>query len=97
MKKYLYHNSPVWNRDSIGTYGLLTSADKTVDVTDPNVAGGIYLTDKPRFSQRIDTWRVKTSGLAIEEDYTGGPEDDKENWYVSFEDIPPDHLELWLP
>lgn len=68
-----------------------------MDTSDPNVAGAIYLTDRPRFSRGIDTWRIKIAGLLIEEDYTGIPEDEKERWFVSFEDIPADRLELWLP
>jgi len=89
----LYHHADPGNRESISKEGLQTKYARTVDVDDPMVTGEIYLSDKPRFGSS-DVWAVNVQGLPIEEDQTTAPEDEDENWYVIYQDIPRNRLRL---
>ena len=90
----LYHHSNRNNRQSILQHGLQTKYDQTVDLNEPGVIGGIYLSNKPEYGPRIDVWAVHVCGLPVEEDWTSVPEDPQENWYVCYQEIPPNRMNL---
>lgn len=94
----LYHHASRENRESIRRFGLLTKYDQTmVDSGDPNVSRGIYLTNKPDFSNKwIDVWEVDVRGMDLQDDWTTTPEDPYEKWHVVYQDIPPAKLKLKL-
>lgn len=87
--RFLYHHTSSANRDSITKNGILGRYDKTVDLSDPGAAGGVFLSDKPRHSPGTDVYKVNTHGHPVEPDWTGAPEDESENWYVTYKDIHP--------
>lgn len=90
----LYHNSPKQNRSSILKNGLLAKYDQTVELNQPGVIGGIYLSNKPTPSNNADTYEVDVSNLSIEDDWTTVPEDETEHWYVVYSDIQPNRIKL---
>lgn len=89
----LYHHSLPHHRQSILQFGLQGKYDQTVDLTDPDVVGGIFLTNKPKQS-KSDVWEVNVQGLPVEEDWSGQPEASDETWYVVYQDIPPNRIKL---
>ena len=94
MPSVLYHHSHPNNRQSILQHGLQGKYDQTVDLKEPGVVGGIFLSSKPNHSTRSDVWEVDVRGLHVEEDWSGQPEDPQENWYVVYQDIPPNRIKL---
>ena len=73
-------------------HGLQVSYDQTVDLNEPGVVGGIFLSNKPTFSTKTDVWEVNVLGLPVEDDWSSVPED--ENWYVIYQDIPVNRIKL---
>lgn len=94
MPTVLYHHSNPKNRQSILQRGLKGEYDQTVDLKEPGVVGGIFLSNKPNYSTRSDVWEVDVRGLPVEDDWSGQPEDPDENWYVVYQDIPPNRIKL---
>jgi hypothetical protein len=94
--RYLYHHTSPEHRDSIMQHGLLADRDETADLDDPDVTGGSFLTTDPNPRDNSDVWRVDTHRLPRppEEDYTGFPEHDDENWFWVPGGVPPHALNL---
>jgi hypothetical protein len=90
----LYHHSRPNNRQSILQHGLQGKYDQTVDLEQPGVVGGIFLSSKPDYSTNSDVWEVDVCGLPVEDDWSGQPEDQQENWYVIYQDIPSSRIRL---
>lgn len=90
----LYHHSHPSNRQSILRHGLQGKYDQTVDLEEPVAVGGVFLSDKPNHSPKRDVWVVDVRDLPVEEDWSGQPEDENENWYVVYQDIHPDRIRL---
>ncbi len=90
----LYHHSHSHNRQSILSNGLQTKYDQTVDLEEPGVIGGIFLSKKPDYSSKSDIWEVNISGLVVEEDWSGQPEDLEDTWYVIYQNISPSRILL---
>ena len=93
----MYHMSPVSNRQSILQHGLQGKYDQTVDMSQPGVTGGIFLSTHPNPTTNSDVWQVDVRGLPLEEDWSTSvpdeaPED--ERWYVVYQDIPPNRIKL---
>lgn len=93
----MYHMSPVANRQSILQFGLQGKYDQTVDLSEPGVVGGVFLSTHPNPSLNTDVWQVDVRGLPLEEDWSTtvpaeSPED--ERWYVVYQDIPPNRIRL---
>ena len=93
----MYHMSPVANRQSILQHGLQGKYDQTVDMSQPGVTGGIFLSTHPNPTTNSDVWQVDVRGLPLEEDWSTSvpdeaPED--ERWYVVYQDIPPNRIRL---
>jgi hypothetical protein len=82
----MYHVSASENRSSITEHGLLVDFDQTGHA-------GIFLADAEQALQRgFDIWAVDVSGLEIESDWTGEPEEGE--WWVHWEDIAPTRIAL---
>lgn len=94
MPSVLYHHSHPNNRRSILQHGLQGEYDQTVDLKEPGVVGGTFLSNKPDHSRMRDVWEVDVRGLPVEGDWSGQPEDESENWYVVYQDIPPNRIKL---
>lgn len=84
----MYHVTNPEYRDSIQRDGLLIDKDNTGQ-------GGVFLADtmKPNGIPGMDIWKVDVSGLELEDDWSGEP-DEGEQWYICFDDIPPSRLNL---
>jgi hypothetical protein len=94
MPSVLYHHSHQNNRQSILQHGLQGKYDQTVDLKEPGVVGGVFLSSKPDHSTKSDVWEVDVRGLHVEEDWSGQSEDEQVNWYVVYQDIPPNRIKL---
>lgn len=82
----MYHVSVSDNRASIETHGLLASLDGTG-------LGAVFLTDVlPESIEGFDIWKVDAVALALEEDFTGEPAVGQ--WWMSYDDIPPNLIHL---
>lgn len=98
-RQVMYHHTPAGNAANIEQYGLQTQHDFNYDPEDPDSCGGIYLTTHPTPDPGSAVYEVNTEGLPIEPDPTVGPgtggmvtDPAGTEWYVSYEDIPPDRL-----
>lgn len=94
LSNMLYHHSNPNNRQSILQRGLRTEYDQTMDMSQPGVVGGIYLSNKPDYTTRSDVWEIDAHNLPVEEDWTTTTTNPEEKWYVVYQDIPPDRIKL---
>lgn len=106
--RYVYHSSPVTNRDSILKNGLLPKSSKesrewaysfiysypkAIFATMVNLDTGII--NPWKSGGGIDIWRIDTNGLDNEWVIDLNYVGEKENQHImTFQPIPPEHLEL---
>jgi hypothetical protein len=82
----MYHVTSGQNRTSILKKGLLADLDNTG-------YGAIFLADSPPLIiPGLDVWAVEVSGLSLDEDFTGEPDDGR--WWMHYGDIRPDRLSM---
>lgn len=96
----LYHVSPIGNRESIIDHGLLLSKSEASAVSremgEEVEAGGIFFTNTLTHERphMFDVWEVDVRGLELERDETTDHDHLGEQWWVCYEDISPDRLNL---
>ena len=93
----MYHGTSSANRTSVQANGLLAGVSY---VAQSGGFGVVFLSEKTddyNPDSYIDIWEVDVRGLALEADGTTVPEDDTDNWWQFFGDIPPQRLKLVYP
>lgn len=87
----MYHQSPAWNRKSIGVHGLVA------DMSEDEIGKGTYMSPRPSGDTGgEDVWRVNTRGMTLHPDDPGNMHEfrDVGGSYWTEHDIPADRLTL---
>jgi 2'-5' RNA ligase len=86
----MYHQSPAWNRKSIGRHGLVS------DMSEDEIGKGTYMSPRASEPTDEDTWRVDTRGMTLHPDDPGNMHEfrDVGGSYWTQHDIPADRLTL---